>query len=61
MQNISLGEIQIYNETGQLKYSRKAGSEMQLTIDISNWSGGCYFVKLISEDAISNMRFVVVE
>ncbi|MBK6641117.1 MAG: T9SS type A sorting domain-containing protein [Bacteroidia bacterium] len=61
MQNISLGEIQIYNETGQLKYSRKSGSEMQLTIDISAWSGGCYFVKLISEDAISNMRFVVVE
>jgi Secretion system C-terminal sorting domain len=61
MQRIPSGEIQIYNETGQLKYSRKSDSEMQLTIDISDWSGGCYFVKLISEDSISNMRFVVVE
>ncbi len=56
--NMQTGEIGVFDILGKKIYSEEFESNNNISIDISNWSSGNYFLKVVSGENSQTQRFI---
>ncbi len=56
--NMQTGQITVFDISGKQIHSQEFGSEDTVAIDISNWSSGNYFLKIVSGENSQTQRFI---
>ena len=56
--NMQKGQITVFNILGTRIYSQEFASNENISIDISNWSSGSYFLKVVSGENSQTERFI---
>jgi hypothetical protein len=61
LKNIQTSNIEVYNNLGQLIYQKKGNKSKKgnISIDISNYQKGLYFVKFISKNSTKTEKLII--
>ncbi len=59
--NITFQAVEVYNALGQLVTRRKNEGNYQFKLDVSEFSKGAYFIKIISDEKVFTERIIITE